>query len=147
MTDPADRFSSVFAVPQAGAFVSFRDNGLELGRFAVTTGAIAGTPRGFDIAATRSFGLADGVSINFGPTLSFGEAERFGFTAQAWSGTRLAATGATLGFEHALSSQTKASLSASYALIHALPGQNVLPQGGRNRFDVGLTLSTKLLGH
>jgi hypothetical protein len=145
--DPSDRFSEVFAVPQSGAFVSFRDNGLELGRFAVTTGVIAGTPRGFDIAATRSFGLADGVSVNFGPTLSFGEAERFGFASQAWSGTRLAATGATLGFERALTTQTTASLSASYALIHALPNQVATPQGGRNRFDIGLTLSTKLLGN
>jgi hypothetical protein len=116
--NPNDRFTDVFAVPQLGAFVNYRSGGAEIGRLAITTGITGSASRGFDIAATRSFGLSDGVSLNFGPTLSFGEAERFGFQPQSWTGSRLGAAGATLGLQAAVTERVTASLSASYSVIY-----------------------------
>jgi hypothetical protein len=147
--DPTDRFADVFAVPQMGAFVNYRNEGIELARLAVTTSIMGSASRGFDIAATRSFGLSDGLSLNFGPTLSFGESERFGFQPQAWNGTRLGAAGATFGLQAAVSERVTASLSASYSVLYNQPGLAVPTtptNSGRNRLDIGLTLSTRLLG-
>ncbi len=147
--DPNDRFTDVFAVPQMGAFINYRSGGAEISRLAITTGIMGSASRGFDIAATRSFGLSDGVSLNFGPTLSFGEAERFGFQPQSWTGSRLGAAGATLGLQAAVTERVTASLSASYSVIYnqqSLAPTATVPVGGRNRLDVGLTLSTRLLG-
>ena len=85
------------------------------------------------------------------PSLSFGDPERFGALPQINNPNRLAATGAALQFEKELGRNITATVSANYALVHGQLNSNApsfgsgLP-GNRNRFDIGLTLSTRLFG-
>jgi hypothetical protein len=150
--EPAPRSSRVtdsFTQGRGGAFLNYLEDGQEWGRLAVTTG-IGGTgaAQGFDIRAMRRFGLGDGISLNFGPTLSFGEYERFGLAAQTGNPAKLTSAGAAFQLERALSPNLKASLSANYSVVQPIQGGAAsLGSGQRNRLDFGLTLSTRLIGN
>ncbi|MGL4729052.1 MAG: hypothetical protein ACRCWO_09870 [Bosea sp. (in: a-proteobacteria)] len=150
--EPASRNSRVtdsFTRGRGGAFLNYLEDGEEWGRLAVTTG-IGGTgaAQGFDIRAMRRFGLADGISLNFGPTLSFGEYQRFGLAAQTGNAPVITSAGAAFQLERALSPNLKASLSANYSLVQPIQGSAApLAPSQRNRLDFGLTLSTRLMGN
>jgi hypothetical protein len=145
----SNRVTDSFTTGRGGAFLNYLQDGQEWGRLAITTG-IGGTgaAKGFDIRAMKRFGLSDGVSLNFGPTLSFGEHERFGIAPQAAGAARLTAAGATLQLDREINTNLKASLSANYSMLQPIQGSAApLAPGQRNRLDFGLTLSTRLLGN
>jgi hypothetical protein len=150
--EPAARSSRItdsYRTGRGGAFLNYLEDGQEWGRLAITTG-IGGTgaAQGFDIRAMRRFGLGDGVSLNFGPTLSFGEYERFGLAPQTANTARLTAAGAALQLERQISPNLKAALSANYTVLQPIQSGMALPASGqRNRLDFGLTLSTRLMGN
>ncbi len=143
------RGADAFTAGRGGAFFNYLQDGAEWGRLAVTTG-IGGTgaAQGFDIRAMRRFGLADGVSLSFGPTLSFGEYERFGLAPQGNNGQRLTAAGAGFQLERELSPNLRAAFTANYSMVQPIQGSAApLTPGQRNRLDFGVTLSTRLLGN
>jgi hypothetical protein len=142
------RVTDIFGAARTGAFMRYVDGQDEWGRLTVTSGILgSGSSQGFDIKATKRFGVADGLSLNFGPTLSFGDGERFGaVTPLSVNPNRLAATGAALQIEKELGRNLTATIAANYALVHTPPNSGAPLPGGRNRFDIGLTLSTRLIG-
>lgn len=141
------RITDMFGSAKVGAFLDYREAGLEWGRITVTSGAqFLGSAPGFDIRATKRFNLSEGLSLNFGPTLAFADSRDYGLRQISLNPPVMAATGALLQIEKELAANLKATLTANYAVLH--PPQNAaapLP-GGRNRFDFGLTLSTRLFG-
>lgn len=149
---PTSQVTNIFGTARTGAFMRYVDGDDEWGRLTVTSGILgSGSSQGFDIRATKRFGLADGMSLNFGPTLSFGDPERFGALPQLNNSSRLAATGTGLQFEKELGRNVTATVSANYAMVHGSlnTGPATLINGtnsSRNRFDIGLTLSTRLIG-
>jgi hypothetical protein len=146
------KITDIFGSGKVGAFINYQDGAMEWGRLTVTSGtAFLGSADGVDIRATKRFSLSDTLSVNFGPTLTFSDTRLPNIAPVAVSSGRVAATGASLQIEKEVRKNLTATVTANYALVHNTPTLQT-PSGtinlpvGRNRFDIGLTLSTRLFG-
>jgi hypothetical protein len=141
------RITDVFGSAKAGAFLNYQQNGAEWGRLTVSAGTpILGSEPGLDIKATRTFSLGDTVMVSLGPTLSFNEYKRTDLVVPQFTGTRLAATGATFQLEKDLGRNLTATVTANYAILHPTPNSNAQTPGGRNRYDFGIALTRRFGG-
>ncbi len=146
------KITDIFGSGKVGAFINYQDGAMEWGRLTVTSGtAFLGSADGVDIRATKRFNLSDSLSVNFGPTLTFSDTRLPNVAPLNLTSGRVAATGASLQIEKELKSNLTATVTANYAVVHNTPTLQT-PSGainlpvGRNRFDIGLTLSTRLFG-
>jgi hypothetical protein len=143
----SSRITDVFGSAKAGAFLNYQQNGAEWGRLTVSAGTpILGSEPGLDIRATRTFSLGETVMVSLGPTLSFNEYKRTDLVVPQFTGTRLAATGATLQLEKDLGRNLKATVTANYAILHPTPSGNAQTPGARNRYDFGIALTRRFGG-
>lgn len=144
-TRTGSHITDMFGSAKAGAFLNYQQNGEEWGRITFSAGTpILGSEPGFDLKMTRTFSLGDTVMVSLGPTLSFNDYKRTDLVAPQFTGTKLAATGATFQLEKELSRNFTATLSANYALLHPAPNSSAqVTPGGRNRYDFGITLTRR----